>query len=42
MSVDQLRRKQDMRFFSMSYYTQQEVGILARKNRLAVNWYIAS
>ena len=38
--VDQLRRQLDVRFFFTWYYTQPEVDILTRRNRLAVNWYI--
>ena len=38
--VDQLQRQLGLRFFSMRYYTLQEIGILARKKRLVVKgWY---
>ena len=36
---DKLRRQLDVRFFSMWYYTQREVDILTRRNRLVMNWY---
>ena len=39
MPVDQPRRQLGVKFFSVWYYTQPGVGILARKNRLAMNWY---
>ena len=37
MQIIQLRRQLDMRLFSRCYYTQPEVDILARRNRLDMN-----
>ena len=39
MQIIQLRRQLDMRLFSRCYYTQPEVDILARRNRLDMNCY---
>ena len=39
MQVVQLPRQLDMRFFSTCYYTQPEVDILTRRNRLVVKCY---
>ena len=37
--VNQLQRQLSVRFFPIWYFTWPRVGILARENRLVMNWY---